>query len=239
MRKSVAILQSNYVPWKGYFDLIGSVDEFILYDTAQFTKNDWRNRNKIKTPRGVSWLTIPVRHDFGQSVEETTVSDPIWAMRHWDQLKQNYSGAAHFKEYAPLFRTLYVELAEIRHLSAINRRFLREVNQILGLKTVLTRSSDYRLVDGQTERLVDLCRQASATEYVSGPAAKAYLQEDLFEKAGVEIRYMDYSGYPEYRQLNPPFVHEVSILDLIFNEGQDATRYMKSVPRQHRAQAPS
>jgi len=231
MSKRVAILQSNYVPWKGYFDLINSVDEFILYDTAQFTKNDWRNRNKIKTARGVSWLTIPVRHDFGQSLAETRVSDPIWAMRHWDQIKQSYAGAAHFREFGPLFKSLYDEMRQVSYLSAINHRFLVEVNAILGVKTVVSWSKDYRLVDGQTERLVDLCRQAAASEYVSGPAAKAYLQENLFEGAGIALRYIDYSGYPEYRQLHPPFEHGVSILDLIFNEGSNADRYLKTTSR--------
>ena len=94
MGKRVAILQSNYVPWKGYFDLINSVDEFILYDTAQFTKNDWRNRNKIKTAQGTTWLTIPVRHDFGQTIQETRVGKPDWAQKHWASLVQNYARAA-------------------------------------------------------------------------------------------------------------------------------------------------
>jgi hypothetical protein len=231
MSKSIAILQSNYVPWKGYFDLINSVDELILYDTAQFTKNDWRNRNKIKTARGVSWLTIPVRHDFGQSIAETTVSDPIWATRHWDQLKQSYSGAAHFREFGPLFKSLYGEMRQARYLSAINHRFLSEINAILGVKTVLSWSKDYRLVDGRTERLVDLCRQALASEYVSGPAAKAYLQQNQFEEAGIKLRYIDYSGYPEYRQLHGPFEHWVSVLDLIFNEGPNAACYLKTTSR--------
>jgi hypothetical protein len=228
MSKSVAILQSNYVPWKGYFDLIGSVDEFILYDTAQFTKNDWRNRNRIKTPRGVSWLTIPVSHHFGQSIEDTTVSDPLWTRRHWDQLRQNYQDADHFREFGPLFEKVYKEVGDSRYLSAINRRFICAVNQVLGVKTVITSTRDYRLVDGQTERLVDLCRQSAADVYVTGPAAKAYLQEGLFSSAGIEIRYADYSGYPDYRQLYPPFAHDVSILDLIFNEGANAPKYLKS-----------
>src|SRR5664280_3071364 len=102
MGKRIAILQSNYIPWKGYFDLINSVDEFILYDTAQFTKNDWRNRNTIKTPQGILWLTIPVRHNFGQTIQETRVSDPSWGRRHWATLLQNYARAPHFGEYASL-----------------------------------------------------------------------------------------------------------------------------------------
>lgn len=225
---TVAILQSNYAPWKGYFDIIAAVDTFVVYDSVQYTKNDWRNRNKIKTPRGLSWLTIAVRHHFGQSIEETTVSDPLWSTRHWDQLRQNYSGAAHFKEFGPLFKNVYEEVRDSRYLSAINSRFIRLVNEALGVKTVISTSRDYRLVDGQTERLVDLCRQSGADEYVSGPAAKAYLQEGLFGSAGITIRYMDYSGYPEYQQLYPPFAHDVSILDLIFNEGVNAPKYLKS-----------
>jgi len=228
MGKRIAILQSNYIPWKGCFDMINSVDEFILHDTVQFTKFDWRNRNKIKTPRGVIWLTIPVRHISGQLIQETRVSDPAWSRKHWNRIMQNYAKALHFKEYKPLFESLYLDIAGEQFLSAINYRFLREVCAILGIRTPITWSRDYRLIDGQTERLVDLCRQAGADEYLTGPAAKNYIQEKLFSDAGITLTYMDYSGYPEYRQLYPPFEHRVSILDLIFNEGPDAPKYMKS-----------
>ena len=231
MGKRIAILQSNYIPWKGYFDLINSVDEFILYDTAQFTKNDWRNRNKIKTPRGVSWLTIPVSHNFGQTIQETRVSDPAWGPKHWSALAQNYGGAAYFRDYAPRLEKLYREAADDPFLSAINHRFLREVCEIIGIGTPITWSRDYRLADGKIERLVELCRQAGADEYLSGPAAKDYLEEEPFLDAGITVTYMDYSGYPEYRQLYPPFEHRVSILDLIFNEGPQARRYLKSFAR--------
>jgi hypothetical protein len=226
--KRIAILQSNYIPWKGYFDLINSVDEFILYDTAQFTKNDWRNRNKIKTPRGVAWLTIPVRHDFGQSIQETRVSDPAWGRKHWGSLLQNYAKAPHFGEYMPLFESLYRDIASEEYLSAINYRFLREVCDILNISTSITWSRDYRLADGRIERLVDLCRQGGADEYLSGPAAKDYVEEKPFADAGIALTFMDYSAYPEYQQLYPPFEHKVSILDLIFNEGPDARNYLKS-----------
>jgi len=228
MGKRIAILQSNYIPWKGYFDLINSVDEFILYDTAQFTKNDWRNRNRIKTPRGIAWLTIPVSHHFGQTIHETRVSDPAWGQKHWSSLLQNYGGAPHFRDYAPRFDSLYRDMASEEYLSAINYRFLREVCEIIGIGTPITWSRGYRLADGKIERLVNLCRQAGADEYLSGPAAKDYLQEEPFSDAGVTVAYMDYSGYPEYHQLYPPFEHRVSILDLIFNEGPDAGRYLNS-----------
>ena len=231
MGKRIAILQSNYIPWKGYFDLINSVDEFILYDTAQFTKNDWRNRNTIKTPQGILWLTIPVRHNFGQTIQETRVSDPSWGRRHWATLLQNYARAPHFGEYASLFENLYGEISGEQFLSAINYRFICEVCAILDIKTPITWSRDYRLADGKIERLVDLCRQAGADEYLSGPAAKDYLKEEPFLEEGIKVTYMDYSGYPEYRQLYPPFEHRVSILDVIFNEATEAPRYLKSFAR--------
>ena len=227
MGKRIAILQSNYIPWKGYFDLIASVDEFILYDTAQFTKNDWRNRNMIKTPRGIAWLTIPVSHRFGQSIEETLVSDQDWGKKHWMSLRQSYSRALFFDEYAPRIEGLYRSLAGEQHLSAINYRFLRGICEMLSITTPITWSHDYKLADGRVERLVDLCRQAGADAYLSGPAAKNYLDEQPFARAGISVRYMDYEGYPEYRQLYPPFEHRVSIVDLIFNEGSDASRYLR------------
>jgi hypothetical protein len=228
MGKRIAILQSNYIPWKGYFDLINSVDEFILYDTAQFTKNDWRNRNKIKTAKGSAWLTIPVRHSFGQSIEETQISDPQWARRHWKTLVQHCANAACFAQYKPGFEQLYASVAQEKYLSVVNHRFISEICGILGITTRITWSRDYSVVDGQTERLVHLCKQTGAGEYLSGPAAKDYLREDLFRHSGIKLTYIDYSGYREYDQLYPPFEHRVNILDLIFNMGHDAPKYMKS-----------
>lgn len=227
--KKVAIVQSNYIPWKGYFDLIASVDEFVLYDDVQFTKNDWRNRNRLKTPQGATWLTIPVTHRFGQLIQDTMVSNLAWSKKHWGNIRQSYTSTLHFKEYAPLFERLYREIASERYLSAINYRFLREICLILGIKTPITWSRDYRFINGQTERLVDICRQAGASEYLSGPNARKYLKEKCFSDAGIKLTYIDYLGYAPYRQLYPPFEHAVSILDLIFNEGPDAPKYLKNL----------
>ncbi len=227
--KRVAIVQSNYIPWKGYFDLINRVDEFILFDDMQYTRRDWRNRNLIKTARGPAWLTIPVetKGKYLQKINETTVSDPTWNVRHWKTLVHNYSKARHFQTYQAMFESLYLSLDET-FLSRINVRFIRAMCDLLGIRTAITWSTDYRLQDGRTERLVDLCRQAHATEYVSGPTARGYIAEEQFREAGIVLSYMDYAGYPEYTQLFPPFEHRVSMLDLIFNEGLAATHYMKS-----------
>jgi hypothetical protein len=228
MGKRVAILQSNYIPWKGYFDLINSVDEFILYDTAQFTKNDWRNRNKIKTSGGLLWLSIPVRHRFGQLIQDTTIRDSTWNRTHWRSLSQAYAKAAYFKMYKSTFEELYNKCGVESKLSNVNFQFIKEVCAIIGIKTSITWSRDYRLVDGQTERLVDLCKQLGASEYLSGPVAKNYIESDLFAQENIKLTYIDYSGYPEYPQLFPPFEHGVSILDLIFNTGPEARMYMKN-----------
>ena len=227
--KKVAILQSNYIPWKGYFDLINMVDEFILYDDMQYTRRDWRNRNKVKAPNGLQWLTIPVevKGKYFQKINETLVSEPNWANDHWNTLKSFYSKAKYFKDYKDIFESFYLNNQE-QYLSKINYELITIINKILGIETKISWSSDYNLVDGKTERLLNLVQQANGTEYISGPAAKDYIVEDLFTEAGVKLSWMDYSGYTEYTQLHPPFEHGVTVLDLIFNEGPNATNYMKS-----------
>jgi hypothetical protein len=228
MAKTIAILQSNYIPWKGYFDLINMVDEFILYDEVQYTKNDWRNRNRIKTQSGTQWLTIPVlQKALSQKICETRVASNAWRKKHWKTLCQCYSKAAFFGDYERRFEQLYLGDEEA-FLSQINHAFLRTMNEILGIDTQLSWSSDYELVGGKTEKLVELCKQAGATAYVSGPAAKSYLEEELFEQNSIELSYINYESYPKYAQLFPPFEHSVTALDLIFNEGPNAPRYMKS-----------
>jgi len=229
MSKRAAILQSNYIPWKGYFDIINAVDEFILLDDVQYTKHDWRNRNRIKTPQGIQWLTIPIRTRgrWPLPIRDVEVEPSAWARKHWKTIAQSYGKAVHFKQLGPVFEQLYATLDE-RHLSDLNRRFITTICGLLGIRTRITWSMDYCLVEGRNERLVDLCRQVGADVYLSGPAAKAYLDEGLFRAHSIQVQYMDYSGYPEYEQLYPPFEHAVSILDLLFCQGDDAPRYMKS-----------
>lgn len=229
--KKVAILQSNYIPWKGYFDMIAAVDEFILYDDMQYTRRDWRNRNQIKTPQGVQWLTVPVlvKGKYHQKIRDTEIDGIDWAAVHWKALEQNYRRASHFSEIAEWLRPLYLD-ESFTHLSRMNRRFIEAVCRYLGIHTVIKQSWDYTLVDGKSERLADLCVQAGATEYISGPAAKDYVDEMIFSNLGVRLTWFDYAGYPEYPQLWGEFSHGVTVLDLLFNCGRDAPRYMRYVP---------
>lgn len=228
--KKIAILQSNYIPWKGYFDIINMVDEFILYDDMQYTKRDWRNRNKIKTPDGLKWLTIPVitKGKFYQKIKETQVRDGLWIDEHMKSLDCNYKKAKYYEEFRNRIFAVYERCRDEKFLSQINYLFLKEICDILQIETKISWSSDYELIEGKTERLVGLCKSAGADAYLSGPAAKDYIVDQVFEDAGVRLEYMDYSEYPEYRQLYGTFEHGVTILDLIFNEGTNAQAFMKS-----------
>jgi hypothetical protein len=228
--KKVAIVQSNYIPWKGYFDMIAAADEFILYDDMQYTRRDWRNRNQIKTPQGVQWLTVPVqvRGKYHQKIRETELDGSDWAAAHWRTLAQNYRRAPHFDEIAAWLEPLYLSEPGT-HLSPLNRRFIEAICCYLGIATVITDSWDYNLIDGKSERLADLCAQAGGTDYISGPAARGYIDESVFAERGIALTWFDYAGYPEYPQLWGEFTHGVTILDLLFNCGKDACRYMRHV----------
>ncbi len=225
-RKRVAILQSNYIPWKGYFDMIAAVDEFILYDDVQFTKNDWRNRNKIKTRDGLQWLTIPVFHTLDDLIRDVKVSQPNWRGKHWKTIQQNYRKASAFGIAGEFLADLYAR-AESPFISEINHLFIVEICRFLGITTAITRSSDYQYGGDRSARVLSLCQAAGAASYLSGPAAQAYLDLGLFKSAGVAVEWMDYSGYPSYPQLYGEFDHGVSIVDLMMNAGREAPSLMK------------
>jgi hypothetical protein len=228
--KTVAIVQSCYIPWKGYIDLINQVDEFVLYDDRQYTRRDWRNRNRVKTSTGTIWLSIPVqvKGRYHQRIDETLTANTDWASAHWKTLMMAYAATPYFEEYCERLGAVYHDLSAERRLSAINRRLLEEICDVLGVSTRFSWSTDYEATGTRTERLVSLCSATGATRYVSGPRARAYLDADLFADHGIELSYADYDGYRPYRQLHPPFEHEVTVLDLLFNMGPEARRYMKS-----------
>lgn len=230
--KKIAISQSNYIPWKGYFDLIASVDEFVLYDDMQYTRRDWRNRNQIKTPHGLQWLTVPVliKGKYHQAIRDTLIDGTAWASAHWKSLSMNYSRAPHFQAIASWLEPLYLTSKQA-YLSLLNREFLDAVCSFLGIRTSLIDSSDFCLAEGKSERLAEICLQAGATEYVSAPAAKDYLDEEVFLERGVKVTWFDYSGYREYPQLWGAFTHGVTILDLLFNCGPESRQYMKCTPK--------
>jgi hypothetical protein len=230
----LAIVQSNYIPWKGYFDLIAAVDEFILLDDVQYTSRDWRNRNLIKTPQGPRWLSVPVRHQRHSRILDVTVATDQgdWARKHLGAIEHAYAAAPLFRGQQAWLASTYAAAAETSQLSAVNRIFIEAVCRRLGIATRLSWSADYlslaALDDlGATQRLVALCRAAGASFYLSGPAAKSYLDVASFEAAGIEVAWMDYAEYREYPQLHGPFDHAVSVLDLLLMTGPAAPSYLK------------
>lgn len=229
--RRVAIVQSSYIPWKGFFDMTSRVDELILYDDVQFTRRDWRSRNRIKTPQGLLWLSIPVetKGHYLTPIKDMQVSDLSWNAKHWKTLQSQYARAPFFPQYREQLEDLYLGCATTS-LSQINHRFIATLCSWLGLATRLSWSMDYRLDPGKTERLTSLCAQAGATHYLSGPSARDYIEPELFARAGIQLEYMNYAGYPEYPQLYPPFEHAVSVIDLILNVGPDAPAFMRPQP---------
>lgn len=229
MQKKVAICQSNYIPWKGYFDLISKVDLFIFHDDLQYTKNDWRNRNLIKTQNGLKWITIPCGSNEKRLINEVVIEDPSWQKKHWQMIKLNYKKATYFNEYKDFFEEFYLNnewksLSELNQFLIINivKRFLNNN------KTKFEKSEKYNLKSAKDKRLIELLKKSKATHYYSGPAAKNYIKDSAFENSEIKIHWMNYKNYKIYDQLYGKFEHQVSILDLLFNLGKESKHYLKS-----------
>jgi hypothetical protein len=222
-------VQSNYIPWKGYFDLIASVDEFVLLDDVQYTKRNWRNRNRVKTASGLRWLSIPVhtKAHYSQRIEEIRIADPRWARSHWDAIAQAYRPAPHFRSVAAWLEPLYRSLASVKMLSQVNHALITRVCEALGIDTRITWASDYETESGLSEHLLSICQALGANEYVSGPTAMAYLDVEVFERAGVSVSWFSYDGYLPYPQLHGAFEHQVSVIDLLFCAGERSREFLK------------
>ncbi len=229
MAIKIAILQSNYIPWKGYFDIINKADILVLYDDMQYTKRDWRNRNIIQTYNGLQWLTIPVivKGRYLQKIRETKIADSNWSKKHWTRIKQNYSKSNYFEDYRDIFENIYMNCNDT-YLSEVNHKFIKAIMNILDIKTDIRWSSDFDLTGNKTGKLISICKGCNADTYISGPSAKDYFDEDFAKKSNINVEWMDYNNYKIYQQLHEPFSHQVTILDLIFNEGPSAKKFMTS-----------
>ena len=222
----VGIIQSNFLPWRGYFDFIREVDLFILEDDVQYTKGDWRNRNRIKTPRGVEWITVPVNYkQTSQLIQDTPIdySTP-WAKKMLNRMRESY-------RTAPCFEPYFSELDDLlstpaASLADLNLSLIRWVCRHLDIQTPLGFSRDYHPRGTKTERVVSILRQVGATVYLSGPTGANYLVPHLFEEAGVHLAYKKYD-FPEYEQLHPPFDPGVTIIDLLFMKGTEAKFFLE------------
>lgn len=232
----VAILQSNYIPWKGYFDIIDSADVAVIFDTRQYTKNDWRNRNQILVTGRPTWLTIPVRVSgrFGQSIRETEVADARWSKKHWKAISQAYSSSPFFDLFADSWAQAWSLAGESRLLSEINHLLIDEMIKGLGSTTKLIRDTDLTCVrDSDMSGALDpsslvlqMCIELGATSYITGPAGLSYLNRGAFTENGVRVVVADYSTYRDYPQASTEMFHRVSIVDLLANTGEGARDFL-------------
>ncbi len=222
----VAIIQSNYIPWKGYFDIIHDVDIFVFLDDVQYTVRDWRNRNLIKTPFGLKWLTIPVGSERERKIYEVEIRDENWAENHWATIMRFYSKAKFFKEYRDFFEEIYTK-KKWNNLSFLNQYLIKEIStKFLGIQTKFYDSREIPSEGAKQQKLISILKKLNATTYISGPSAKNYIDISDFQKEGIEVFYKNYEGYPEYPQLFGKFEHTVSIIDILFNVGPDAPYYI-------------
>jgi len=219
----LAILQSNYIPWKGYFDLINDVDIFIFYDVVKYTKNDWRNRNIIYTKNGKQWITIPIEaHNVNKNINEVIITNKDWQKNHFKSLYLGYKKAPFFNQLEELFED-YLNTKIWEKLSDLNQYLITTISEKIGITTIFKKAEDFILEGDKVERLISLLKQNNASNYLSGPSAKSYIEEKkhLFTLANINLQYKNYDSYLPYKQLISPFENAVSIVDLIANISWD------------------
>jgi WbqC-like protein family len=213
----VTIHQPQFLPWLGYLDKIDRSDLFVVLDNVQFKKSDWQNRNRIRTSDGWQWLTIPVRHRFGQLITEVHINPEVdWRSKHLTALGIHYGAAPYASRYLESLRALYQQVCE--RLVDLNMAVLRWLLQAFAIKTPLYLASDMKVRDDATDRLIDICREVGASEYLAGPGAQEYMDVERFRMSGIQLQ-LQHFRHPVYRQCYQPFVPGMAAIDLLFNLG--------------------
>ncbi|MCX5829736.1 MAG: WbqC family protein [Deltaproteobacteria bacterium] len=221
------ILQPNYLPWRGYFDLINIADIFVFFDDVQYTVRDWRNRNIVRHETGSQWITVPVitKGLRGQLIKDTQIDNSVpWRDKHWAMLKHCYSRAKYFDYYRSVFEDIYSRSWE--NLCDLDIEIITTLCGLLSIgHTRFVRSSTLDVEGRKTERLVSICNKLGITTYISGPRAANYIEDELFDQSGIRLVYQEYNYLP-YKQLYEPFDPMVSVIDLLFNYGDDSPDYI-------------
>jgi hypothetical protein len=216
----VTIHQPQFLPWLGYLDKIDQADLFIVLDTVQFKKNEWQNRNRIRTSTGWQWLTVPVLQHFGQCIDDVVINPTaIWKVQHLRALEIHYARAPYIDRYLPPLRELYA--APWTKLSDLNKATVQWLLKAYGILTPVCSASQYVAREEPTNRLIDLCRAVGATRYLAGPGAEHYMDKPRFEASGIQVETQVFQ-HPIYRQIYEPFEPNLSALDLLFMQGPDA-----------------
>jgi hypothetical protein len=225
--RRVGIIQPSFIPWRGFFDFINSVDLFIYLDDVQFSKQGWRSRNKIKTRNGVHWLSISVKKfHIGQTINEILIDyESNWPERHKNLWYENYRMAPFYHEIQPILDI--TSARKFENISDLNIALTQAICDYLSIKTPTLRSSDLNIDGSSTDKLIKLLSAVGATSYLSGPSADAYLDRSLFQASGIDLEYKSYE-YDPYAQMWGSFQNHVSILDLIANCGPLSTSWITS-----------
>lgn len=227
------VLQPSYIPWRGFFHLIQKADIFVFYDDVQYDKHGWRNRNRIKSSTGPIWLTIPVAARGVQSrsipiKDVKTVIETKWNEKHLRSLIQCYAKAPYIDLYTPLLESFYTKRPE--SLADFTIDFTITLARELGIThTKFLRSSSLPHAGEKTDRLISILKNLGARHYISGPSAHTYLEPEKFSAANISLEYIHYN-YPEYPQLHGSFEPQLSILDLLFMVGPDASKFIWEQP---------
>ena len=225
----IAIHQPQYLPWLGYLDKLDCTDVFVLLDTVQFKKNEWQNRNRIRTAQGWQYLTVPVLHEFPQRLDQVRINNQTdWRRKHQTALETHYRKAQHYDPYAPAFRDLYSRAWE--RLALLNIEVIRMLTEAFGITTRLVEASRFTARDDQTGRLVDLCKALGADRYLAGEGGRAYMNLAEFEAAGITVEFQEFA-HPEYAQVYEPFITGMSAIDLLFNYGHDGIELLRKSRR--------
>ncbi len=229
---TIGIVQPNYIPWRGYFDFIHEVDVFVFLDDVQYTRRDWRNRNRIKTPNGdTQWLSVPVLGGRDQLIRDVVIDEgQAWARKHLEALRHSYGKTPHFDRYFEELQDHY-EPGRYRLLAELDVALVRLVASWLGIGTRFELASQHDAPGAKDDKLLALVRALDGGVYLSGPAARDYIRPQIWADANVELRYKDYAGYPDYAQISEPFEPAVSILDLLFMTGPEAPDYIWGAKR--------
>lgn len=227
MRKKCAILQSNYIPWKGVFDMINQVDTFVFLEDVDFTIRDWRTRNRIKTANGAMWLSVPVKKPpRGTKIYEIeTCQDTNWQLKHYKTIYNTYKKAPYFTNYHGIIEEIYLS-QKWSNLSEFNIYVTKLLTKALNINTTFLNSKELKTNGHKDDKLIEICKKVGANFYLSGPTAKNYISHEKFLHAGIELAYMDYDHYPEYKQLYGKFDHYVSVLDVLFSCGKNSIDFI-------------
>jgi len=236
--KWIGILQPAYLPWLGFFEQLDRVDLFVLLDHVQYTRRDWRSRNRILTHDGPIWLTVPVKKPpggsmLGQTIREAEVDgEQPWARRHLRSIELAYSRAPFFDRYFPELEELYGR--PFRYLAELDEALRVLLCRWLGIATPVVSSSELGVTSAKGELILDLCLETGATDYYSGAAARSYLDADRFAEHGVRVWYQGYQ-HPTYPQLHgDDFVSHLSVLDLLMNVGPESLEVIRAGGRVER-----